>query len=195
MVLWMRDWELAGVGLVIRKVWRRVMRFLGKVLDGWSTMVRGSLFGMIYGLVIGPFVPWCMVLCLLGRILLEFVILLRVWICGIFQPYSLIFLLVSESLLKQFRFALIGLLLISVFGTQLGVILNLAKHILLLVTNFLNALVLNVPPGSGKSGLVLKLCFFFGNVTILAFQCRKYLLLVGLIFLLFVLDVWPLMNH
>ena len=66
--------------------------------------------------------------------------------------------------------------------------LRLTKHILLHVTNFLNVLVLNLPLGFGKLELVLELCFFFGNVTILVFLCGKYLLLVGLIFLLFVLD-------
>jgi hypothetical protein len=54
------------------------MRFLGNVLDGWLTTVRRFPFDMIYGLVIVPFVPWCMVLCPFGRILSEFVMLLRV---------------------------------------------------------------------------------------------------------------------
>jgi hypothetical protein len=74
------------------------MRFLGKVLDGWLTMAIQFPFSMIYGLVIALYAPWCMVLCLSGRILFVFVMLLRVSICGIFQSSPLIFLFVLERL-------------------------------------------------------------------------------------------------
>jgi ribonuclease HI len=67
-----------------------------------------------------------------------------------------------------------------VFGTQLGVNLNLAKHILLLVTIFLNALVLILPPGFGKLGLVLELCFFFWQCYHLSVPVREILASCGI---------------